>query len=180
MSRESLLILRLVDDQGTHWKLLQFVAAVEKAEFDEERNFLNLCAEFLDEGSSGGGCAAGGEEIVNEKDAAAGFESIDVYGDGGSAVFEIVLFFVSLVREFAFLSDWNEAGIEFNGSGGGENESACVDSDDGIDAARFDVLSEEINATGEEARVGEDGSDVFELDPRFGEVGDVANGAFDF
>jgi len=87
---------------------------------------------------------------------------------------------VRLIRELAFFADRDEPCLEFDGGGGGENKTASINSDDCVDAAGLDILGEQIDATGEEARVGEDGSDVFELDAGFWKIGDVANGAFDF
>jgi len=119
----------------------------------------------------GFGGAAGGEEVVNEEDTAAGFDGVGVDGDGIGAVFEVVALLEGGVGELALLSDGDEAGLELDGGGGGEDEAARIDADDGIDSAGLVVAGEEVNAEGEEGGVGQDGGNVFELNARFRKSG---------
>ena len=153
---------------------------MKKAEFDKEGDLLNLRTELLNKCRSRRSRAARREKIVDEENTAARFKSIDMDCNSGGAVFEIILFLVGLVRELAFFPNRDEARFEFNGCGGGENKPARINANDGVDSSRFDVLSEEIDAAGEEARVGQNRGDVFKLDARLWKVRDVTNGAFDF
>src|SRR5215471_17168489 len=112
----------LIDHQRTHRILLKFFAAVEEAEFYEEGNLQNLRAELLDQCCRGCCGAAGGQQIVDQKNSIAGFEGIDVDCNSGGAVLEIVLFLVSLVWEFAFFSDGDEPSFESHGCRSSENK----------------------------------------------------------
>src|ERR1043165_8681674 len=100
--------------------------------------------------------------------------------NSGGAVFKVILLFVSLVRKLAFFSDRDESSFEFDSCSRGKNEPARVYADNRVHRAGFDILGEELDATREKARVRKDRRDVFELDSCFGEVRDVADGAFDF
>jgi len=71
---------------------VSIVAAVEEAEFDEEGDLENLPTEFLNECCGCGGCAASRQKIVDEQNATAGFESIDVDSNRSRAVFQIIFF----------------------------------------------------------------------------------------
>lgn len=55
----------LINDQRTHWKIFQFVASVQKTEFDEKSNFQNIGANLLQKLSSSGGSSARGEKVIN-------------------------------------------------------------------------------------------------------------------
>src|ERR1051325_1894294 len=168
-----------VNHQRTDGVAFQFVAAGEEAEFDQEGDFEDVGAKALNEGGGGGGGAAGGQEVVNEQDTAAGFEGVHVDGDGGGAVFKGVFLFVGLVGKLALFADRDQAGLELDGGGGGDDEAAGVDARGGVHGAGLQSVGQQINAAGEKARIGQDGGDVLELDAGFGEVGDVADGAFD-
>lgn len=156
--------------------MADFFAAVEEAEFDEEGGFEDFRAHFLQEHRRGFGGAPGGQEVVNEQDARAGFHGVGVDGDGGFAVFEGVALFVGVEGELAFLAHGHEAGVELDRGGGSEDEPAGVNADNGVHVAALEAGGEQINGAAEQAGVGQDGGDVLELDAGFGEVRDVADG----
>src|SRR5260221_13830508 len=97
--------MRLIDDQRTDGIILQFVAPVEKAEFDQERYFEDFCADLMQQGGGGGGGPARGQKIINQQDAAARLDRVNMDGDGIGAVFKIITLFVSPVRELALFPD---------------------------------------------------------------------------
>src|SRR5437762_9641318 len=97
-------------------------------------------------------------------------------GDGVAAVFEVVALLMGVEGQLALLADGHEAGVQFDGDGGGKDESAGVDAHDAIDLAGLELADEQVDAASEEPRIGQNRGDIFELDARFGEVRDVANG----
>src|SRR6266700_2919235 len=147
--------------QRAHRVALQFLAATQEAQFNEERDFQDLAAQPLDQHCCCGRSAARGQQVVNEQDPVAGLERVNVNGNGGCTVFEVVLLFVSLIRELSLLSNRDEASAKLHRRGGRENEPARVDAHDGVQLAGLEVVRQQINATGEEARVGKNWRDVF-------------------
>ena len=85
-----------------------------------------------------------------------------------------------VIGQLAFFADGHEAGVQFRGGGGGENESARVNAHHGVHAAGREFFGEQVNRAGEQPRVGEHGRDVLELDARLRKIRDVADGVFDF
>lgn len=154
-------------------------AAVEGGEFDEEGDADDFGVEGFEEFDGGGGGAAGGEEVVDEEDFFARFDCVDMDFDDVFAVFEGVGHLVGGPREFAFFADGDEASVEDLGDAGGEDEAAGVDADDFIDFGAACGVGKELEGGFKEGRVAEDGSDVFEEDAGFGEIGDIADGGIE-
>src|SRR2546425_5147317 len=146
---------------------------MEKTKFDEEGNFQDLSTEALDERSRGSGGATRGQQIVNQQHTAAGLEGVHVHRDGGSAVLEIVFFFMGLIRKLAFFSNGHEAGLEFDGGSGGKDKTAGINPNDSVHLPGFEIIGQQVYAAGEETGIGQDRGDVLELDAGFGEIGDV-------
>ncbi len=169
-----------VHDQGVDFVVLEFLAAVKELEFDEEGNFEDFSAKLLNQSRRRRRGPAGGEEVIDEQDPAAGLEGVNVDGDRGAPVFEIIFLLVRLVRELPLFANGNEARLEFHGRGRSKDKAARIDTDDGIDSAGFDVVTQKVDAAAEQTRIRKHGCDVLELDAGFREVGDVANSAFDF
>ena len=92
------------------------------------------------------------------------------------AVFQVVALFVGVKREFAFFANGDEAGTEPQGSSSGEDKSSRVDADDLVDGSGRVRFNESVHSPSKQGGVSENGRDVFELDARFGKVGNVANG----
>ena len=111
----------------------EFFASIQEGEFDEEDGAEDVAAELLDEVEGGGGGAAGGEEVIGEEDGFAGADGVLVDFDGVGAVFEVVAGAEGFPGEFAFFADGDEAGVEFGGDEGAEDEATGVDADDFID-----------------------------------------------
>jgi hypothetical protein len=164
---------------STEWQAFQFFAAMQKVQLDEKGDFQDLRADFFKQCGGGGGGSASGEEIINQDNAAAGFNGVNVNGDGVRAVFEIVILFVNLERQLAFFANGHKTGFEAQRGGGGKDEAAGINADDGIHGAGFVIADEEINAAGEKLGIGQDRRDVLELNAGLRKIRDVADGAFD-
>ena len=172
------IFMKLINHQRTDRKIFQFVAPVQKTQFDEKSNLQNICAHFFQEFGGGGGGPARGEKIVDEQNAAAVADGIGVNGDRVRAVFEIVTFLVGGERQLALLAHGNKTALQLQRGGGGEDKSARIDSDDGIDIARFKVSAKLVDALGEQPAIGEQRRDVFELNAGFWKIRNIANGLF--
>ena len=133
-------------------------------------------AELLDELDGGAGGAPGGEEVIDEDDAFAGAEGVDVHFANIFAVFEAVGDAVAGEGKFSRFADGDEADTEFVGDDGAEEETSGVDGDDFINLERLDAFEEGIDGEFEEGWVGENRGDVFEENSWFGEIGDIADG----
>ena len=57
---------RLIGDDGVNGMAVEFFAAVEEAQLDEETDLDNLRTDFVDELGGGGGGSAGGEKVIEE------------------------------------------------------------------------------------------------------------------
>jgi hypothetical protein len=113
--------------------LLEAVAAFEEVELDGEGEAGDLAAELLDELDGGFHGAAGGEQVVDEDDALAGLDGVEVNLERVGAVFEIVGDAGDWRGELARLAHGDEAGIEAVGQSGAEDESARLNAEDEID-----------------------------------------------
>src|SRR3974390_1173161 len=103
-----------------------------------------------------------------------------MHAHGAGAILEGIVLLVSLIGEFALLANRDEAGAEPDSWGGSKDKAPGGDAYDRIDTARLVLVDHQIDAGGKEMRVRQQGGDVFELDPRFGEIRNVADGALDF
>src|SRR6185436_19631986 len=110
--------------------------AFKSAEFDQEDKFQDIGADLFEQSRRRGSSSAGGEQIVDQKDAASWFDGIGVDGDGVRAVLEIVALFVGSIRQLAFLADRNKTRLEFQGGRRGKNETARIDANHGIHRTR--------------------------------------------
>lgn len=155
------------------------MSTVEEGEFDDEIDFDHGSTELLDEIGGGLGGAAGGEEVVDDDDTVTGCEGVAMDFEGGGAVFEVVGGFDGLVGEFSFFTNGNEGNAEEGGDGGAEDEAPGFDGGDGGEVVVAMALGEEGEGALKEFGIFEDRGDVFEQDPRLGEVGDVADGGFE-
>src|SRR5919107_3420031 len=151
------------------------LSALEELELDQGGDAHDLAAEALDEPGRGPGGAAGGEHVVDDQDPLAGDDGVGVQLEGGGAVLERVLLGLDLVGQLAGLTDGDEAGPEVVGDRRGEDEPARLDADDLVDVAAAEVDDGLVDHRREADLVGQQRGDVLEDDPRFGEVGHVAD-----
>jgi len=151
---------------------VEFFASFEEGEFDDAGDFDDFGAEFFDEFYGGGHGAAGGEEVVDHDDAVAFVERVDVHFERVGAVFEFVGFGDDGVGEFPFFAYEGEGEAEGIGERAGEDESACVGADDGVDLHVLVAVAPFVDDVFECGAVLEECGDVFELDAGFRKVGD--------
>src|ERR1700710_625777 len=75
---------------------LEFGSAFEEVELDGEAQADNLSAELADELHGGLHGAAGGEQVVDDENALAGLDGVEVDLEGVGAVFQVVVHASSL------------------------------------------------------------------------------------
>ena len=167
--------LLVVVEQAEDVVLGEAFAAAEEVEFDGEGEAGDFAAELFDELDGGFHGAAGGEQVVDEQDALAGLDGVEVDFERVGAVFEIVGDAGYRCGQLARLADGDEAGIEAVGERGAEDESAGFDAEDEVDLAFKIVGGERVDEHGEAGAVFEQRGDVVEEDARLGEVGHGAH-----
>ena len=171
--------LFVVVEEAEDVVLFEAVAAFEEVEFDGESQAGDISAELLDELDGGFHGAAGGEQVVDEDDALAGLDGVEVNLEYVGAVFEIVCDARDGRGEFSGLSDGNKTCIETVGEGGAEDEAARFNAEDEIDLVLDVMCGEHVNELGEAGLVFEDRGDVVEEDAGLGEVRDGAHERFE-
>src|SRR6185312_4681985 len=77
----------------------------------------------------------------------------------------------------AFFAHGHEARAQFMRGRGRKNEPARINAHDDVHRAGRMASGQQINTATEQARVGQDGRDVLELNSRLWKIGNVANGA---
>jgi len=150
-------------------------AALEEVEFDSEADTDNFSAEFFYELHRRLHRAAGGEEVVDDEDALAGLDGVEMDFEGVGAVLEVVADFGRGGGEFFGLADRDEAGVEAVGERGAEDEAAGFDAEDHVDVFADVVRGEGVDELGEAGFILEQRGDVVEEDAGLGEVGDRAD-----
>ncbi len=155
-------------------------SAAEESQLNHEGDFEEVTSKTVDQADRGGSGPAGGEDVVDEEDPLTGANGVNVQGQGVGTVLEAVALLEGLERELSLFADGHDARPEPEGDGGSEEETTGVDAGDHVDLAGLPGSDEEIDASGEEAWIREEGGDVLELDARLGEVGDVADGGVEF
>src|SRR5688500_3668235 len=83
-------ILTVVTDQRLHIVSVEFLAAFKEIQLEDEKQALNLAAETLDEIDDRPGSAAGGEKIVNDKNAVTFADGVAMHFKSILAILEIV------------------------------------------------------------------------------------------
>jgi len=171
--------LFVVVEQAEDVVLLEAVAAFEEVEFDGEGEAGDFSAELLDELDGGLHGAAGGEQVVDEDDALAALDGVEVNFEDVGAVFEIVSDAGDGRGKLAGLAHGDKAGVEAIGEGGAEDEAARLNAEDQIDLV-FDVVrGEHVNELCEAGLVFEDGGNVVKKYPWLGKIGDGAHERFE-
>src|SRR5437867_12978054 len=97
----------VIDDERMERMFLQFVAAVEKREFDHERHAHDVATELIDQSQRCRHRAAGCEQVVHSEHALRGLVSVLVVTELVVIVLMLVLDFVGLVWELVELSSGN-------------------------------------------------------------------------
>jgi hypothetical protein len=172
-------LLLVVVEQAEDVLFGEAFAAAEEVEFDSEGQAGDYAAELLDqlEGCFHG--AAGGEQVVDEQDALAGLDGVEVDFEGVGAVFEVVGDAGDGRGELARLAHGDEAGVEAVGERGAEDESARLDAEDEVDFAFEIVRGEGVDEHGHADAVFEHGGDVVKEDSRLGKIRDGAHQRFE-
>jgi hypothetical protein len=158
---------------------IEFLAAVEKGELDEEGGGHDVGVEGLEEFDRCRGRSARGEEVIDEQDVLAGLYGVFVNFHDSFAIFKGVGHRASGPRELSFLADRDKPGPEDLRHARGENEATSVNSDHFVDAGVAGGGGQMLQRSLEKVGVAEDGSDIFEDDPRLREVLHVADGSFE-
>ena len=153
---------------------------MEGGQFDEESHGNNLRSDLSEQRGRGSCRAASREEIVHQHDPSAGFDGIDMDGDGAGSIFEVVGLLEGLVGQLAFFTNRHDTGAQSESRRRGKNEAASINPDDSIDGTGRQAFDQKIDATGKQPRIGQDRCDVFELDARLRKIGDVPNGLRQF
>jgi hypothetical protein len=165
-------------DEGFDGIAFEELATVEEVEFYEEAEATNSASQALDESGGGGGGSSGGKKIVYDVYVLARLDRVEVHLDDVGAVLQVVGFGDPVVRELADFPRGNEPDLARDGDGCSEDEAATLDADNHIGVLMVDVGGEKVDDLLESSRIGEGGSDVFEENPGFGEVGNVSNHSF--
>jgi HemX protein len=97
----------------------------------------------------------------------------------GFAVFQDIRIANRLEGQFPFLSDWDKTKTEFVRHRCTKKKTARVDTNHLLGPKLHGFLSQKINYLGKEVRIGQDRSNVSELDPWLREVRDRANRRLD-
>ncbi len=122
--------------------------------------------------------AAGGEEVVDDVGALAGFDGVGVHFYGVGAVFETIFFGDFFEGELAEFAGEDEGKVELESHGGAEDESTAFDADDALCSFGFGVLGKDVDDFVHGLGALEHGVDVFEHDARLWKVGDIADEGF--
>src|SRR5579883_30692 len=105
-------------------------AALQKIEFNDESEAGDFTAEFFDKLRYRLRRASGGEHIVNDQNIFAGIDRVAVDFENIRSIFKLILDALGDRGELFRFSYWYESGIERIRDGGGEDESAGLDSHD--------------------------------------------------
>ena len=154
-------------------------ASVEEVELDGESQADDFSAQLFDELDGGLHGAAGGEEVVDEDDALAGLDGVEMDFEGVGAVFQIVRDASDGGGKLFRLAYGDEAGIEAVSERGTKDEAAGFNAKDEIDLLLEVVGGKGVNELGEAGLVLEDGGDVVEEDAGLGKIRDGAYEALD-
>src|SRR5581483_5530276 len=170
---------RSIHYQRTNRQLLQLLAPAQKTQLDQESDFTDFASELLDQGRGRGSRATRRQQVIDQKDTAAGFEGVDVHSHRGGAVFQSVILFVSLIGQLAFLSHGNEPGLELVRRRGGKDKAARVDAHHRVDVARFECGSEQVDGARKEPGIGQQRRNILKENAGFWKIGDRADGILD-
>src|SRR5229473_3669949 len=138
-------LLFIVLNQREGIDAVQFFPAVEEGKLDGEGGAFDGAAELLDELGGGSGGAAGGEQVVTNDYALAGFDGVFVDFKGVCAVFQGIRDAGGFGGEFLRLSNGDETGVEPVGQGGSKNEAAGFDPRHHVNGMTDVVLAEPVN-----------------------------------
>jgi hypothetical protein len=125
--------LLVVVEQAEDVVLGEFGAAFEEVELDGEGEAGDLSAELLDELDGGLHGAAGGEQVVDQDDALAGLDGVEVDLQRIRAVLQVVADAGNGRGQLLGLAHGDEAGVEAVGQRGAEDEAARLDAQDQVD-----------------------------------------------
>src|SRR6185312_3576747 len=101
-----------------------------------------------------------GQQVVDDDDALAGLDGVEMDFEGVGAVFEVVVDAGGGGGELSGLAHRNESGVEAVGQGGAEDEAARFDAEDEVDVLADVVLRESVDELGEAGLVLQERSDV--------------------
>jgi len=156
--------------------VIDSAGTAEDSQLDEHGDAANVCfAVVTEKACAGFERAAGGEEVVDEDDSAAGADGIDVDFETIRAVLEIVVGAVDLSRELARLADGDKARRERLGDGSAEDETPALGPHHQLDALAPVGVGHEFDSQGQARRVGEQGRKVLEDNPRLGMVRNISD-----
>src|SRR6266496_6634576 len=119
-----------VFQKRSDWCRLKLLTAMKKFQLNQKLRFEKLSAGFANEDSRSSGSSARRQQIIYQHNLFACVNGIDVHLHFRFAVFKRVTRDLSLERELATLSDWNETDIEFIGDGRSKEEPARIDPND--------------------------------------------------
>lgn len=153
----------------------EFVAALQEGQFDQDGDADHLSAERFDEAGAGLHRSAGRQDVVDQQDAIAGLDGVGVNLEDIGPVFEGVSLAASRCGKLSGFADRNEARRKVPCDGGSEDEPARLGAGDDLDVHRAEGLREVLDREGQAGLIAEHRGDVLEDDPRFREVGDVAD-----
>ena len=173
------LSLFVIVQEAENVVLPELGSAFEEVEFDGEADAGDFAAELANELDGGLHGAAGGEEIVDDNDALAGLDGVEVDFEGVGAVFQVVVDAGDGGGELFGLADGDEARVEAVGERRAEDETAGLNAEDEVDLAADVVGGEGVDELGEAGFVAEEGGDVVEEDAGPGKVGDGADEALE-
>src|ERR1044072_8307115 len=97
-------IKTLVDDQRSNWKAGELIATLEKAEFDQEIDLQDLRADLIHQLSRCLGCSAGGQQVIDQEDAAFGFHGIGMDRNRVRAVFQVIALLIGGIWKLALFA----------------------------------------------------------------------------
>ena len=104
--------LRSIVKKGVHMTALQPLPPLELIEFDHEGAGHDLATEPLDKLAACRRGASGRNQVVDEHDAVARFDSVDVRFQRSGAVFELVRDRLHVIGQLSRLSQRYESGVQ--------------------------------------------------------------------
>src|SRR5207248_2809174 len=120
----------LIFDQRIEPHSIEFLASIEKRQFDDGRRSRDGRVQFANQRDRCGECAAGGEDVIDDQHAIAFFHGVIMNFERVTAIFEDVLIAALRPRKLAWLTNGNEARAKNTRDATTENESARLDAGD--------------------------------------------------
>src|SRR3989442_9570170 len=173
MGRMSSLISEL--QMGNHVVSRQVVRPFEEFELDQEADPDDAPPELVHQAGRRLRGPAGGEQVVDDDDGLARLDRIFMNLEYCRAILERVGFRNLLAGQLALLAYGNEAGVEQVGERPSEDEAARLDPDDQLDGLAAIGPRHDVHGLAKGASVLEEGRNVLEEHPFFGEVAYVAD-----